>query len=319
MKQVLALVVAAGMASAEGQTDLNPPSKFSGELLGGHDPVLTQQERTGVEITRAWRDKSYETLVGNPGAVSTVKFKFDESLPSIVCAILQVTDIELQPGEAISHINLGDNTRWSVETAMSGAGVEQMSHLIVKPRDIGLATSLVVMTDRRTYHLLLVSDGQDFMHAVSFLYGGEVTPVSPPLAVSATPSPTPAPAKPGSSPKPHNPSSDGKMIRVASKTPSEVADENYTVSGKADWKPVSVYTKDGHTYFEMPASVRHKEAPVLFEVKQSGWFKQDKVLVNYRVHGRWYVADKVIDNAVLVSGVGSGQDKVSIKHDTHGH
>lgn len=317
MKQILSLIIAAGMASAEGQTDLNPPSKFSGELLGGHDPVLTQQERTGVEITRAWRDKSYETLVGSPGYVSTVKFKFDESLPSIVCAILQVTDIELQAGEAISHINLGDNTRWSVETAMSGSGTEQMAHLIVKPRDIGLATSLVVMTDRRTYHLLLVSDANDFMHAVSFLYGGTTLDTAPPLVVSASPAPTPSLAS-ASPPKPHKLKSEGKAVRVASKDTPDNADEHYAVSGKADWKPVSVYSKDGKTYFEMPSSVRHKEAPVLFEVKKAGWFKQDKVLVNYRVHGRWYVADKVIDNAVLVSGVGSGQDKVSIRHDVHG-
>ena len=42
----------------------------------------------------------------------------------------------------------------------------------------------------------------------------------------------------------------------------------------------------------MPSSIRHREAPVLFEEKKAGWFHHDKVLVNYRVHGRWYVVDR---------------------------
>ena len=66
------------------------------------------------------------------------QFRYGESLPSIVCAILQVTDIELQPGEVITHINVGDSTRWSVESAVSGSGSEQVEHIIVKPRESGL-------------------------------------------------------------------------------------------------------------------------------------------------------------------------------------
>jgi hypothetical protein len=86
-------------------TDLNPApsptesSKFDSSLLGGTNPVLTEQERAGVNITQAWKDKSFETLVSQPGANSSVEFRFGESLPTIVCAILQVTDIELQAGE----------------------------------------------------------------------------------------------------------------------------------------------------------------------------------------------------------------------------
>ena len=77
---------------------------------------------------------------------------------------------------------------------------------------------------------------------------------------------------------------------------------------------MEVYTKNGKTYLEMPSRMRHKEAPVLFEEKRAGWFHHDKVLVNYRVHGRWYVVDRVLDNATLVSGVGGGQEKVDIRH-----
>jgi type IV secretion system protein VirB9 len=235
-----------------------------------------------------------------------------------VCAVLQVTDVELQPGEVVTHINLGDATRWSVESALSGSGSDQVEHLIIKPRDIGLSTSLVVTTDHRTYHLLLRSDEAEFMHDVTFLYDGE--PPNRP-APSPTPSaqPTPSPAKVSDDPPPVHPAHDkGKQVvaRHVGLVAADPADESYTVNGKADWRPVGVYNKDGKTYLEMPSGMKHKEAPVLFEEKRSGWFHHQKVLVNYRVHGKWYVVDRVLDNATLVSGVGAAQQKVDIRHVT---
>jgi P-type conjugative transfer protein TrbG len=296
----------------------SPPStsKFDAGLLGGNNPVLTEEERAGVAITQAWRDKSFATMVGQAGTNSSVKFRFGESLPTIVCAILQVTDIELEPGEAVTHINLGDSTRWSVESAQSGSGSDVIEHLIVKPRDIGLQTSLVVMTDRRVYHLLLVSDETDFMHCVSFVYRD--SPPPPTVAVT-TVSPSPTPAVAPAAPTRRRGAADGKQVRLVSKEPrpADDADDSYTVAGKADWKPVQVYSSGGKTYLEMPGSMRHKEAPVLFEEKRSGWFHHEKILANYRVHGKWYVVDRVLDNATLVSGVGSGQEKVDIRHLDH--
>jgi type IV secretion system protein TrbG len=293
-------------------------SKFDPTLLGGTNPVLTEEERAGVNITRAWKERSYSTMVGQAGANSSVQFRYGESLPSIVCAILQVTDIELQAGEVITHINVGDTTRWTVESALSGgssssggSGSDQVEHLIVKPRDIGLSTSLVVTTDRRTYHLLLVSDEADFMHYVTFLYGAAPSPATAPAVVSATPAPSPVDSE-SDAPAPHH--GDGKQVRLISREEPDDADESYTVTGHADWKPVQVYTKGGKTYLEMPSSVRHKEAPVLFEEKRVSWFHHEKVLVNYRVHGKWYVVDRVLDSAALISGVGGGQEKVTIRH-----
>jgi type IV secretion system protein TrbG len=301
--------------SVQAQTPAPPvveSSKFDPKLLGGANPVLTDEEKAGVNITRAWRDKSYATMVSQPGTNGSVAFRFGESLPSIVCAILQLTDIELQPGEVVTDLNVGDSTRWSVESAVSGSGSEQIQHIIVKPRDIGLATSLVVTTDRRTYHLLLVSDATDFMHNVTFLYG-DVKPSSTtePAVASATPAPSPGDSDTATPVARHG---DGKQVRFISRQEPDDADESYRITGNADWKPVQVYTKGGKTYLEMPSSVRHKEAPVLFEEKRVSWFHHEKVLVNYRVHGKWYVADRVLDSATLISGVGGGQEKVNIQH-----
>jgi P-type conjugative transfer protein TrbG len=305
-------------AAPAGTPVFNAPSaasSFTSRLLGGTAPVLSEEERAGVAVTNAWRDKSFSTMTSEAGVSGSVQFRYGESYPSIVCAILQVTDIELQPGESVTHINVGDTTRWSVESAVSGSGSEQVFHLLVKPRDIGLSTSLVVTTDRRTYHLLLVSDQTEFFHSVSFLYRAAPPPPTSPAAITAaaaaqgTPAPLSTPAARPARTRHHG---DGKQVRVAMTEPDN-ADDSYAISGRADWRPVSVYTKEGKTYLEMPSSMRHREAPVLFEEKKAGWFHHEKVSVNYRVHDKWYVVDRVLDKATLVSGVGGGQEKVDIR------
>jgi type IV secretion system protein TrbG len=298
-----------GVANAAPMPAPTPASTFNSQLLGGKEPELDAQERAGVEITAAWRQRSYESMASQAGTSGSVMFRYGQSYPSIVCAILQVTDIELEPGEVVTEVNVGDTTRWSVESAVSGSGSEQTQHLIVKPRDIGLTTSLVVTTDHRTYHLMLVSDEKEFMHSVRFVYDHEKReqPASTPTAA-----PAPTPQQVATDPPPRRPQKpDGKRVAFVE---ADDTDNGYVVSGQADWKPVTVYSKGGKTYIEMPDSVRHKEAPVLFEETRKGWFHHEKILVNYRVKGRWYVVDKVIDTGVLVSGVGSNQTRVDIRH-----
>jgi type IV secretion system protein VirB9 len=301
---------AAASASATPAAIPTPASTFRSELLGGKEPVLDAEERAGVEITDAWRQKSYQSMASQAGTSGSVLFRYGESYPSIVCAILQVTDIELEPGEVVTQVNVGDTTRWSVESAVSGSGTEQTQHLIVKPRDIGLTTSLVVTTDHRTYHLMLVSDEKEFMHSVRFIYDHERT-----AQPASTPAPAPTPQQVAADPPRRRQTADGKRVAlVKADEPLDDTDDGYLVSGKADWKPITVYSKGGKTYIEMPASVRHKEAPVLFEETRKGWFHHEKILVNYRVKGQWYCVDKVIDHGTLVSGVGSNQTRVDIRH-----
>jgi type IV secretion system protein VirB9 len=183
--------------------------------------------------------------------------------------------------------------------------------LIVKPRDIGLTTSLVVTTDHRTYHLMLVSDEKEFMHSVRFVYDRERATQQAAAPAPAV-APTPARQQVAADPPPHrHQKPDAKRLALVA---ADDTDDGYVVNGKADWRPISVYSKGGKTYIQMPESVRHKEAPVLFEETRTGLFHHEKILVNYRVKGRWYVVDKVIDKGTLVSGVGGGQTKVDIRH-----
>jgi type IV secretion system protein VirB9 len=109
--------------------------------------------------------------VAGPGG--TIQFLYGSTQPSIVCAVLQVCDVELQPGEQVNSIHLGDTVRWTVEPAITGYGPTEVQHLIVKPMDVNLDTTLLVTTNRRTYSLRLRSHRTQFMPKVSFAYPDE--------------------------------------------------------------------------------------------------------------------------------------------------
>jgi type IV secretion system protein VirB9 len=86
----------------------------------------------------------------------------------------------------------------------------------------------------------------------------------------------------------------------------------YRIVGNAPWRPLQAYSENGHTYLEMPGGMRDHEAPVLYSLRKSGWFHTAKEIVPYRVHGRWYVADEVIDKGLLTVGVGTGAKSVKV-------
>lgn len=78
----------------------------------------------------------------------------------------QVTDIALQDGEQLigpDPVAAGDTVRWIIGDTVSDTGPAQHVHILVKPTRPGLATSLVINTDRRTYHLELRSTPDTYM------------------------------------------------------------------------------------------------------------------------------------------------------------
>ena len=269
-------------------------------------------------MTRVWREraKDFESQNMTDGAV---QFTWPAEIPSIVCAVLQVTDVALEPGEAITSVSTGDNLRWSVEAVVSGEGSAQQPHLIIKPFDRGLVTSLVVTTTRRSYHLTLRSTDQQYMHEVSFTYPGEpqkqAAPAPAPeqkpkvnVALTQEVDPPPAPEKKlahktgGELPR-------GKVHLDPSGQPQFKQDpDGYRISGNPRWRPINVYNDGRKTYVVMTEEMTKTEAPAMLVLRRNSLFGYDKVLANYRVQHKTYVVDAVFDRAILVSG----RDKVTI-------
>ncbi len=103
-------------------------------VSGAQAQSMTNNEVKGTNISRKWR--------GTPGLVTTgpdgkVIFLFGETQPSVVCSPLQVCDIELQGGEIVRDVLVGDTVRWKVEPATSGAHRRAGHPLIVNHRKPG--------------------------------------------------------------------------------------------------------------------------------------------------------------------------------------
>lgn len=262
------------------------------------NPTLTPQERASIAIARKWQSTSATGVKPVAGPDGSIRFLFGAQQPSVVCAVLQICDIQLQPGEQVNSIHLGDQVRWQVDPAITGSGSFEIQHLIIKPLDVGLETSLVVTTDRRTYHLRLRSHRHEFMPRVAFIY------------------PEDAQAKWDSVKKRENHALEIKQSQTIPATGEYLGDLDflYTVSGSAAWKPLRVYNDGKKTIIQMPTTFAQNEAPILMVVRKDGgvFSKAETVLVNYRLQADRYIVDNVFDKAVLIAGVGNSQDRVTI-------
>jgi type IV secretion system protein VirB9 len=225
----------------------------------------------------------------------SVVMVFGVGQQTVVCAVLQITDVELQPGELVQNVHLGDTARWLIEPAVTGSDANQIEHLIIKPFDVGLDTTLVVTTNRRTYHFRLKSNRHDFMPRITFVYPDDVQAKWQAI-------------------KARQPQDYDRQIIPATGEYLGNLDFGYVIQGTASWKPTRVYN-DGHkTILEMPVIMRQQEAPTLLIVRKEGGLFADEelVLVNYRVQNNRYIVDAVFDKAVMIIGIGDSQDRVTI-------
>lgn len=245
-----------------------------------HAQSMTTDEVRGTKLSSKWR--------GTPGLVTTgpegkVIFLYGQTQPSVVCSPLQVCDIELQGGEIVRDVLVGDTVRWKVEPATSGATGGQAIHLIVKPSEPGLVTSMVVTTSRRTYHIQLKSHPSQYMARIGFEYPEDVTTKLADINARLETGGIPA-------------------------TAPDKLNFAYSVSGNAPWRPKRVYSDGTKTYIQFPRSISGQDAPVLFIV--SGGQNQ---IVNYRMKNDMMIVDYAVDKAILVSGVGWRQQKITIR------
>lgn len=295
MKQSIVLITLILSIGLVGSTHANGLSEA---YFTDKNPQLTPQERSALDLAKKWQANGASGAKPVAGADGSIRFLFGSQQPSIVCAVLQVCDIELQPGEQVNSIHLGDQARWLIEPAVTGNGVTEVQHLIVKPMDVGLETSLVVTTNRRTYHLRLRSHRRDFMPRVGFIY------------------PEDAAAKWDAIKSRESHAMDVRRSRTISETGEYLGnlDFAYSVDGNAAWKPLRVYNDGQKTIIQMPAIMAQTEAPTLLLLsKEGGFFSEDETaMVNYRLQGDRYIVDTVFDRAILIAGVGGNQSRVTI-------
>lgn len=215
------------------------------------------------------------TAHGYVNAIQVYPFT-EGALYRLYAAPEQVTDIALQPGEKLVSVAAGDTVRWVVGNTSSGTGSDKQVHILVKPFAPGLTTNLVIMTDRRSYHLELESTDRTSMAAISWTY-----PEDELLALQQQNSQANAAA----------PIADGVAL-------SDLH-FRYAITGdNPPWRPVRVFDDGRKVYIEFPSGIGQGEMPPLFVVGPQG----DDQLVNYRVRGNYYIVDRLFAAAELRLG-----------------
>lgn len=256
------------------------------DFLSDYEVELSEKEIEALRLAAEWSDKPAKPVRLSNGKVV---FVLGATMPTVIAAPWHISDIELEPGEAIMDILVGDSSRWMVETGTSGSSRGDISHVFVKPVDAGLSTTLVITTSKRVYHIKLVSRKSDTTPYVAFLYPEQA------LALQKQSQKTQYW---------QSMDADGQKLDMSN------LNFNYSISGRALWKPVQVYDANGKMYIKLPDKLTG-EIPVLLVLQGS-----KETLVNYRYRNNTFEVDGVFDKLILVTGVGWDQQKVTITRGT---
>jgi type IV secretion system protein VirB9 len=219
------------------------------------------------------------------GGAKRFAYRDDDVYP-VIATPGRITDIQLEPGESLAGpgaLASGDTARWVIGDTASGAGASRRAHVLIKPTRSGLATNLIINSDRRTYHLELRASARTWFSQVSWLYPPPVLVVAaaPPRAVVATPKP-------------------------------EVVSLNfaYRIKGaRPRWRPIRVFDDGVRVFIEFAPTVAMGDLPPLFLTGDDG---KAVALTNYRIVERRIVVDRLFDRAELRLGLGRGATRVRL-------
>jgi P-type conjugative transfer protein TrbG len=261
-----------------------------------------------VDEARNWqKGGTARPIMGQDGVLL---FPYGQSQPTLTCEPLRACDVQLQAGEIINNVILGDTVRWQVAPATTGNGSQATPHVIVKPTETNLQTNMVVTTNRRTYMLTLASSSGQYLSRVGFYYPHDLV-------------------------QDWNGQAEAERRKLETEEKRKVSElpiasidqlnlDSYRLKGDRSlpWYPVRVFDDGTRVFIQMPASVKSSEAPAMV-LENNGVFE----LVNYRVKPAqqggmtvtYYVVDKLFAKGALLVGVGGDQQKVEIirnKQDT---
>lgn len=298
MKKLLLIITILMSNYVNAQEQVSSSADLEELIFSNKELKLTSQEKIAIEIARKWKNPA-NAPKPHRGYDGSANFVFGAGQVSVMCAVLQLCDIQLQAGERINQngLHLGDKSRWEIKPAVTGTGANEVIHLIVKPLDVGLDTTMIVATDRRTYNIRLRSDRNKFMPKIAFTYPEEAV------------------AKLDAFTNKRQTVAANQVIPQTGENITEL-DFEYDIEGKAAWKPLRVYNNGVKTILQMPKIMLQTEAPTLLVIRENDalFSSDEEVLVNYRVVGDRFIVDNLFDKAVLIAGVGRNQQRVTIEH-----
>jgi len=262
------------------------PVPATAELVGPDDQEI-------LAAMQAWKAEGRAPIIRRD---DFIQYPYGLTEAVVSCQPLRVCDIELEAGEEILQVSLGDGSRWLASPAFSGERESLTPHVLVKPTELGIATNAVITTTRRTYYLGLVSrrDATQ-VRRVKFYYPQELVEQANDVFRA----------------KAAQRKQDRETTIARLRSPAvDSLNFDYEISGDAvPWRPVRVFDDGAHVYIQMPPAMRVTEAPALLVRTRTG----EGALVNYRLRQPYYVVDTLFETALLVMGVGTHQERVTVR------
>jgi P-type conjugative transfer protein TrbG len=258
------------------------------------DVPLSTSATEALALGKSWMTEKH---VPAPGKDGRVLYTFGAGLPTIVCAPLRVCVLELEPGEKmVGEPHIGDSVRWTISPAAAGRPEAQM--IVIKPKQAGLDTNLLVTTDRRAYYVRLVSKPEDYLARVAFAYPEDATAEWQQHFRQEDE---------------QRRNQEAEATQIAPLDSIENLYFDYRISGGDEYlQPVRVVDDGRKTFVQMPYGATVRETPVLVVVGPNG-----PEMVNYRVKGDMYIVDRLFERGALILGVGKKQRRADIVRGTY--
>lgn len=274
---------------------------------GACDPACEAAIAEGAKAALS-RDQSVAA-----GRNNAVVLQHGAGIPVLACRPLMFCSIRLEPGEILlEDLALGDTVLWSAELRVAGTQAAPHVRVLVKPDAAATETSLVIATDRRFYDIRLVKSEDRFTPVMSFTYPADVAAATRARIAEAA--------------EDRAARAEQKRAAAVERAVEEARqslpvngrdvfagdlDFNFTVSGKAPFKPVRVFTDGAKTWIDLPPRYRG-ERPV-FLAGRDGLVNTRWRRLEDSARATRLEIDRVIAEGRLLIGVGRKAQVITIR------
>ena len=272
----------AGTSAPKGIRIKKPPKKKPAAGKRGLNDKEVIEHRVKQSVQRPVNSMSVES--------KTIYSYVRDAIYMIYAALNHVVDVQLQPGESLTgRIVAGDTHRWEVGTVPDGTGANTTIHVLIKPKQAGIETNFLIVTDRHSYRLYAQSNDDFFIPTVGWAYPEEEMAKSAQI-------------------KKEQQRLDGLVAAPAIIAANLNFKYKIKPEGRYPWTPLRAFDDGSKTYIQMSPEMKNNEAPVFF-IKDG----KELNLVNYRIKADYFVVDRLFNEGELRSGK---KDRVRITRET---
>lgn len=270
--------------------------------------------------SKKWRDGNKPKPIITSDGILEYPFGFYQ--PVIPCKIGMICDIRLGKGEVLMDWAISDMGNWQMYSKKSGgdgSGAEPslafsgsdnniIPHILIKPTIAATTTNLVVLTNKRTYNMLLKASNSDYVLSAGFYF--------PNMMMQGVED-----EKQSLRDKASGDSNGGNMLASNS---DDMSDSGYNVNISAlnyndyevsgddvSWKPTAVIDDGERVWIKFAND--NQVSPILVETNPDNPSQPYKLIRYFPQAGNMYLVNRLFDEAMLVVGINDQTKTVYIK------